>query len=1330
MADDVVDNARPWNLDFETEDDARSRPVEALLGRFLGFTQDHEEALLALRRESVNDPVLDAPRDQLAACVRLDARPPERAPAFELARTGERSLRKVLAVFAFVGDEELANFVERCHACALNITQQLAALYSPLEASYAATFRDVRLCPAFETLADLLRLLATVDRAIQSNDALATAWVEYKRLMQRVRADPDKWAGELDGAADGAAARARLAKFERLLADLERSVLHGACFKACVEMDFEELVDEDEGATRVNVRSNPTLLKEFERGVRWLLEKVSLGLGTASETTEREQVVGVVALYAFSRRLAPPSAEPDAKLYRQLWALQSRAPVVTLGVLRPTFERCGVGNDEISVQVTLCDGRCLPWFVGDFLAEHAPPPPATARARFARCAKHDAVDGGAKGAAAAEAALEQRGALLLQALAPRAHAALLRSTVALHVALALPFSKSMLAPLASLVEGLKALDHAVRRHHAPSIAECTSGALRALSGALAAQLAPLKARLARKKYSSAGRLDALAAVEAATHLVTCSDAYSQSRVGVLELCLHVAFNDRTAPEGSSTTGGAAEVRKCRDRAHALLRRLGPRALEAKLRKACDCSCVYWSRELFQPMLDVLLDEPGGVKRLPLFVLAVSDVAPALRAAQHVDDAESSLVAGWTAFVFEALEAALVTPLCHRVENELRLRAHALGQARGAGATRPDAVLRSQAAAAHVGRVDAARAAAPRTGDAAASLPLPEPSPGVVDALVLPPLRVLGRRLDVKRRLQRYLEKVFYDLTVVALHDWSTYAEMKQLCLETYGVALRDNHLPMGSLDVGLDVLRIMQNIDVFVSRFSYNLNQQNFVERRPDRGSKNIRTINIRSIAASLKQHGLGVLNTTVNYTYQFLATKFHVFNQFLYDDYIRSHLSKERRWFRKHRESCDAMYPYDRAAKFAKDVRKLGVGDDGRSFLDHFRVLITEIGNALGYVRMVRSAGAEFCADAARFVPDFDDAAELAKTAAGDAWRDPDGAAPPAGDGAETAEPAAESKNFAEGRDYFKVLVNVFKKVLLAGDHAHLDNFYTIVPALCLSWVEASLVAKDRMFKQNRSKEAYYTDDGFAVGVAYVLAILEQGSRFDSLHWFERVKAKLLADEAELAENLAKRAAKAKAKEKARKAASSTFGFLSGASAPKDDDDDEEEEAARAVSTLQLTARRVRRKSLEEIQKLGRASSQDNHFVRQDSIKRQSILRPESRDDDDAVDFEVDDAAAATEPPKPPTPPTPPAPTLQPSPRSVIPAAAPAKEAPATPKEAPSVVAATRPPREAKPAVAASKPAAAVQAEPSTVLHVALGMVLVLAAAFVSSALKELFNF
>ena len=44
----------------------------------------------------------------------------------------------------------------------------------------------------------------------------------------------------------------------------------------------------------------------------------------------------------------------------------------------------------------------------------------------------------------------------------------------------------------------------------------------------------------------------------------------------------------------------------------------------------------------------------------------------------------------------------------------------------------------------------------------------------------------------------------------------------------------------------------------------------------------------------------------------------------------------------------------------------------DNLSYLDQFRILITEIGNALGYVRMVRAGGLNYCSNAIKYVPDL----------------------------------------------------------------------------------------------------------------------------------------------------------------------------------------------------------------------------------------------------------------------------------------------------------------------------------------------------------------------
>jgi WASH complex subunit 7 len=88
-------------------------------------------------------------------------------------------------------------------------------------------------------------------------------------------------------------------------------------------------------------------------------------------------------------------------------------------------------------------------------------------------------------------------------------------------------------------------------------------------------------------------------------------------------------------------------------------------------------------------------------------------------------------------------------------------------------------------------------------------------------------------------------------------------------------------------------------------------------------------------------------MNTTVNFTFQFLCKRFHTFSQFLFDDHVKSRLIKvasthwspachadcctvqDVRFFREERDKLDQQYPFDRAEKFNRGIRKLGTLKD-----------------------------------------------------------------------------------------------------------------------------------------------------------------------------------------------------------------------------------------------------------------------------------------------------------------------------------------------------------------------------------------------------------------
>ncbi|MEQ2289080.1 WASH complex subunit 4 [Ameca splendens] len=348
----------------------------------------------------------------------------------------------------------------------------------------------------------------------------------------------------------------------------------------------------------------------------------------------------------------------------------------------------------------------------------------------------------------------------------------------------------------------------------------------------------------------------------------------------------------------------------------------------------------------------------------------------------------------------------------------------------------------------------------------------------------------------------YLDKTFYNLTTVALHDWATYSEMRNLATQRYGLTMTEAHLPSQTLEQGLDVLEIMRNIHVFVSRYLYNLNNQIFVEKASN--NKHLNTINIRHVANSIRTHGTGIMNTTVNFTYQFLRKKFYIFSQFMYDEHIKSRLIKDIRFFREIKDQSDHKYPFERAEKFNRGIRKLGLTPDGQSYLDQFRQLISQIGNAMGYVRMIRSGGIHCCSSAIRFVPDLEDIVNFEELVKEEGLSE------------ETQRSASVldsvlsdlTSNSAEGTEYFKMLVAVFAPEFRSAKNMHLRNFYMIVPPLTVNFVEHSISCKEKLNKKNKTGAAF-TDDGFAMGVAYILKLLDQYLEFDSLHWFQAVREK-----------------------------------------------------------------------------------------------------------------------------------------------------------------------------------------------------------------------------
>jgi WASH complex subunit 7 len=979
----------------------------------------------------------------------------------------EIRISRMLPVF-----HEIFDKINKLMNVAINLLNQLASLYSEQNAHYTVSYKFYNFGLAFDYLAKILSYFLAIDNVVSGNDYLRPHWNKYRSFVYQLK----------NNLSEFNMTEEQRKKLDKFVKKVNAPIFENTCYIQCIHIIKEksgQISPSGQGIRPLN--QCKLFLQHFNLYMNSRIKKINSNMDKLTETYEANDLFQYLSLLGFYIKLF--GKDSDKSILKLAWLSQKKiANINIVGIsyfnIKNFLEKFdefkrGVSLDppnvdkQIKANLTSLEKQ-LPFIINNY-----------SKNLISWATKMDSIFSNSKDFAPKfqgnPKLLETTSNKIKLIIEGLCTANYLRKKVSFildsHFTLGIEVSKELINQLTIGIELIKVVEFEFSK-----LMNLICLNIPIFNRAL---LFPIQdilkkvAEKAQKKYKDGKSTNEQLykdALSASSIFYTCTQSVqSELRLVIEKLCFSTITAKEMLDDNSYDTINenlwTIEILN---------------QLTREITRCCDCSFLYLYQTIFQDAFEnIYNDRP---KRIYYFIMALNDIENPLHYIKFKENDGIDDIKRLRKVTIETFEKFFMEQLSEQLEKDLQIQVHSTFIEGLDGAEYSETNLQSY--------------------------------------LNIQPFRFFDIVFDVKRYMEEHLNKKFYQMTTLNLNNYQTYQRMRVLARNKYGLNLHEVYLPNQNLVTGKDILEVVRNLTSFAKGYTHNLHSQQFIEIVKDGSYINI--IGVQQILTSLYTHGKGIINTIINTAFGYISKNVGTIIDIIRDDYIISMLREEHKFWEEQKANINYNYPLERGQNLRQKI--IAYNDNKKNgIIPKCIRIITQIGNVVSLIRCIRTALMDYNSQNVNLLTTYNtnEFSNLIDRISLSPDSDPSSKSSQISQNMITntqnslidssklfCKTISALKQTGENEiNYLLLLVSAFSESINTEKIPYIDLFAFLLPPLIITFIDTAINAKDNLLKKNKSEEcSYFSDDGFIMGMCYLLKLFMADKKFESLNWFPSV--------------------------------------------------------------------------------------------------------------------------------------------------------------------------------------------------------------------------------